>query len=229
MHWNTFAFVIFPYIAISVFVFGLVYRFLRDPFHWNAQSSEILEKRTIKWGAFLWHYAILGSLGGHIVGLLIPESVWSFFHIGRDVHLDLAAGFGAAFATGAWLGLAVLLLRRLVVKRVFEVTTLSTFAVLLLLSWVVAFGTYEVYVVRYDYLDDIGPWARGLITFRPEPQQMSDIPFAYKVHVLSAFVAFAVTPFTRLVHILAFPFTYAVRPYIPVRHRASLGVGQLDS
>jgi nitrate reductase gamma subunit len=220
MHWNTFAFLIFPYVAISVFALGLIYRFLRDPYHWNSGSSEMLEKRQIKWASFIWHYAILGSLGGHMIGLWLPERVWEFFHIGRDLHLALADGFGIAFATGAWLGLALFLWRRLTVKRVFEVTTLTTFAVLLILAWVVGFGAYQVYVARYDYLDSIAPWARGIVTFTAEPEQMSKVPFFYKVHILSALVAFAVTPFTRLVHIFTVPFPYALRPYIPFRRRS---------
>lgn len=37
--------VIFPYICVSVFVVGHIYRYRTDQFHWTAKSSEFVEKK----------------------------------------------------------------------------------------------------------------------------------------------------------------------------------------
>jgi nitrate reductase gamma subunit len=41
---NTLAFVVFPYISLAVFVLGHAYRYVTDPYSWNARSSQFLEK-----------------------------------------------------------------------------------------------------------------------------------------------------------------------------------------
>ncbi|HBG18111.1 MAG TPA: hypothetical protein DDY32_02215 [Desulfobulbaceae bacterium] len=47
MNWaNILAFLVFPYIALTIFVFGHGSRYLTDRYGWNAKSSEFLEKRS---------------------------------------------------------------------------------------------------------------------------------------------------------------------------------------
>ena len=40
---ENFAFVGFPYLALTTFVVGHAYRYLTDTFGWNARSSELLD------------------------------------------------------------------------------------------------------------------------------------------------------------------------------------------
>ena len=44
---NTLAFLVFPYLALTSFVVGHAYRYIADPFSWNAKSSEFLEKKNL--------------------------------------------------------------------------------------------------------------------------------------------------------------------------------------
>ena len=71
----------------------------------------------------------------------------------------------------------------------------------------------------YDYRESISPWLRGVLTFRPDASLMADVPLAFQLHVIAAFLLFAVWPFTRLVHFFSAPVAYPTRPYIVYRRR----------
>ncbi len=223
-YFNTFAFVIWPYVAVTIFGLGLIYRFVWDRHHWNSQSSEILDKNS-QIGSYAFHYGILGSLGGHVIGLLIPEKTWEWVGIPLNVHLALATVTGGILVGLVAIGLIMFLWRRVTKRRLFETTTVMTFAVLLLLLWIASFGAYMDYVKRFDYTSTIAPWIRSLCLFDPQPGFMIGVPFVYKVHVLSAFVAFALTPFSRLIHIFTVPMPYSIRPYLPFRRVRAPSLG----
>jgi nitrate reductase gamma subunit len=48
---------------------------------------------------------------------------------------------------------------------------------------------------------------------------MSNVPFFFQLHVLTATLLFMLWPFTRLVHVFSAPLAYFVRPYIVYRSR----------
>ena len=66
--------VIVPYVSLAVFVGGHVWRYRYDKFGWTTRSSQLYEKRLLRLGSPLFHFGILGVIGGHVVGLLVPES-----------------------------------------------------------------------------------------------------------------------------------------------------------
>ena len=72
-----FFFAYYPYICITLLLAGLAFRYVTDPGDWNARSSEIFEKTWLRRGSIIFHYAIILSFFGHIVGLLTPDSVES--------------------------------------------------------------------------------------------------------------------------------------------------------
>ena len=47
-HWDLdfIVFAIFPYISLSILIFGSIYRYLKSPGGCNSRSSEILEKTS---------------------------------------------------------------------------------------------------------------------------------------------------------------------------------------
>ncbi|WP_082246795.1 respiratory nitrate reductase subunit gamma [Acetobacter ascendens] len=52
MNWvEYFLFQIYPYLCLSVFVIGCWARFDRSQFSWRAESSEFLERKTLKWAS----------------------------------------------------------------------------------------------------------------------------------------------------------------------------------
>jgi nitrate reductase gamma subunit len=71
----------------------------------------------------------------------------------------------------------------------------------------------------YAYRESVSPYFRGIFSFRPDWQLMLHAPFIFQLHVVSAFVLYAVWPFTRLVHVWSVPVTYLGRAQILYRSR----------
>ena len=65
--------VVLPYVAITVFVVGHIWRYRYDKFGWTTRSSQLYERRLLRIGSPLFHFGILLVLLGHVGGLLIPS------------------------------------------------------------------------------------------------------------------------------------------------------------
>jgi len=218
---NTLAFLVFPYLALATFVVGHAYRYIADPFFWNAKSSEFLEKKNLYPGITLFHWGILLTLIGHAGGLLIPQTLFDMAGIDGRTHTRIAYGSGLVVGAAAFVGSILLFRRRMTVKRIRAITTLNDNATLAGLVIVTGLGVYNVVFGHFYVLDTIAPWIRGIVTFRPNPELMLNVPLSYKIHILSAFVLLGFSPFSRLVHIWSAPFTYPLRRYIVFRRRVS--------
>ncbi len=217
--WLTVFFFVFPWISITIFVAGFAYRYFWDQFNWNSQSSQLLEKNWLKWGSVFFHYGILGSFVGHVIGLLVPQQyVWrGVFGIPASTHETIAYAGGMVLGGAAFLGIVILLVRHISIPRILRTTTTNTFVTVLLILLPVFTGVLEVYILHDDMLVDVAPWIQSVMTFRPDPEHASHMALAYKIHVLSAFALFAFSPFSRLVHVWSVPVWYFLRPYISFR------------
>ena len=56
---NQFVWVIYPYLCLAIFVIGHIARYKYDQFSWTAKSSEMIEKKRLKWGSLLFHLGII--------------------------------------------------------------------------------------------------------------------------------------------------------------------------
>jgi nitrate reductase gamma subunit len=213
------AFVAFPYFCLAFFVVGHAYRYITDRYAWNSHGSELIEKSTLFYGSYLFHIGILGTLAGHAGGLLIPQSLYDMVGIDAAAHTVLAHYVGRVVGLAAFLGVLILLGRRILIRRIRLMTTPTDFAILVGLAVVTGFGTYAVFFGGFHVLDTIAPWIRGILTLQPNPALMAEVPLAYKLHILSAFGLLAFSPFTRLVHIWSVPVFYIFRRPILFRRR----------
>ncbi len=68
-----FLWVALPYLALGVFIVGHVWRWRYDQFGWTSRSTQLQERRLLKWGSPLFHYGTFAAIGGHVIGILIPE------------------------------------------------------------------------------------------------------------------------------------------------------------
>lgn len=59
--WHFLIFGVLPYVVIAVLVLGSLARFVLAPYSWKSQSSEILDKKDIFWGANLFHIGVISS------------------------------------------------------------------------------------------------------------------------------------------------------------------------
>jgi len=204
-------FVAFPYLCLAVFAVGHTYRYVTDRYAWNSHGSELIEKKNLFYGSYLFHFGILSTLAGHAAGLLIPQTVYDMVGIDAAAHTALAHYVGRVVGFCAFVGVLILLARRLFIRRIRLMTTAADFAVLFGLAFVTGIGTYDVFFGGFHVLDTIAPWIRGILILQPDPSLMADVPLAYKLHILSAFGLLAFSPFTRLVHIWSVPLFYIFR------------------
>jgi len=213
------AFQVFPYIALTVFVVGHGYRYYTDLYHWNSKSSELIDRDSLKVGITMFHWGIIFTFFGHFFGLLTPQAFLNRFGITSGIHEFAALYTGMLFGTMAFVGLLILLKRRLLRPRVHAASSTNDVILLIMLVFVVFLGTYNSYFKRFDVLYTIAPWIRSIVTLTPDPHLMNPVPWSYKIHILAALFLLGFSPFTRLVHIWSIPVTYFLRPCISFRRR----------
>jgi nitrate reductase gamma subunit len=219
---NTLAFLVFPYLALTTFVVGHLYRYLTNPYDWNSKSSELLDKKGLKFGITIFHWGIIFTLLGHGAGLLIPQRYWDAVGINSQAHTLFATYSGFIVGAMALLGLALLIYRRISKDRILATTSLNDFVTLGLLFFVVATGFANVVSGLYDHFDiltTIAPWLRGIVTLTPDPTLMLQVPLRFKIHILAVLALLGFSPFSRLVHIWSVPLTYLFRRLIVFRRR----------
>lgn len=225
--WATFWWAIFPYISLTIFVGGHIYRYATDRYGWGSHSSQILERRILGWASPLFHYGIILVLLGHVPGILIPSSWLDALGISESLYHLLAVGLGGIAGLMMVVGLVGLLWRRWTVERVRRISLFSDHLVLVVLLIVGLLGLgatygYQLFVEPYNYRLTVGPWFRSLFTFHPDVALMASAPLIYQLHVASTFVLYIIWPFTRLVHVWSFPIAYLRRATILYRARGGL-------
>lgn len=218
---NTLAFLVFPYIALTVFVVGHTYRYFTDEVTWNARSSEFLDKESLKYPIIIFHWGIIFTLIGHAGGMLIPQRVFDAVGISGEAHTRLAVYSGFFIGLAALVGSVLLVRRRMTRERIKIHTSVNDWITIGGLVFVIAVGMYNVVFGHYYVLDTVAPWIRSILIFAPKPELMTEVPPSYKLHILSALALIGFSPFTRLVHIWSVPLGYVNRRYILFRRRAA--------
>jgi len=220
---DQFAFQIYPYIAMAVFFIGSWARFDRGMYTWRTGSSQLLSSRGMRLGSNLFHVGILVVLGGHLVGLLTPHSVYSVVISAPHKQL-LAMVVGGVFGLMCLAGLSMLLIRRLTNPRVRATGTIGDTLILILLLIQLLLGLYTI-VTSTHHMDGsvmilLADWAQHIVTFRwGAASFVMGVPWVYKAHLFLGMTLFLVAPFTRLVHVWSIPVSYLWRPYQVVRRR----------
>ena len=214
--------VILPYAAMVVFVVGHIWRWRYDQFGWTSRSTQLQERRLLKWGAPLFHYATFAAIGGHILGILIPRSWTAAIGIPESFYHPFSAIAGSVAAIGVLVGAGILVFRRTTVPRVRATTSAVDYLALILLGIIVILGIYLTLGVQlvgagHEYRDTVSVWFRSLFTGSPDVQAIADAPIMFQVHATAAWAIFAVWPFSRLVHAWSYPLWYLWRPYVVYR------------
>ena len=71
---STFLWGVLPYLCVASLVGGTIWRYRYDKFGWTTRSSQLYENRLLRIGSPLFHFGVLGVVGGHVIGLLVPQS-----------------------------------------------------------------------------------------------------------------------------------------------------------
>jgi nitrate reductase gamma subunit len=223
---DIFLWVVIPYVAITIFILGHVWRYRDDQFGWTTRSSQLLERKMLKWGSPLFHYGALAAIGGHVLGILVPQSATSAVGIDEHAYHLISAVAGTLAGAAALTGLAILIYRRASVRRVAVTTSYVDLVVYALLFFVIALGmldtlSHNVFGAGdgYNYRHTVAIWFRGVFALQDHAQLMAGVPLVYQIHTLSAWAILALWPFSRLVHAWSIPVQYIGRPYILYRRR----------
>ena len=126
---------VLPYLALTVLVAGTAWRYRYDRFGFTTRSSQLHESRLLRVGGPLFHYALLLVIGGHIIGLLVPEAVTQRLHVSEEMYHASALAMGGVAGIAATAGLGILLVRRLRTPAVRRATSRSDRASIRCWSW----------------------------------------------------------------------------------------------
>jgi nitrate reductase gamma subunit len=215
---------VLPYVALALFVAGHVWRYRFDQFGWTSRSTQLLESRWLAWGSNLFHYGALAAIGGHVLGMLIPDWLTAAVGVSEPAYRVLSAAAGSVAGLACVAGFVILVVRRAYFPRVRRTTSPTDVAVYVLLALVIGLGLGETLAVNafgggYDYRATVAVWFRGIFVLDPRADLMVSAPLVYQIHAASAWLLYAVWPFSRLVHAWSLPVQYLGRPYILYRSR----------
>lgn len=220
---------VYPYIALAICLVGSWARFDLSQYSWKAGSSQIFsqtpaDRRYMRIASNLFHVGVLFILAGHFVGLLTPEAVYHHV-IGTAEKQLLAMMSGGFFGVLCFIGLVMLLHRRLFNPRVRASSSVSDILILVVLLTQLSLGLLTI-VASTQHLDGsvmvmLADWAQYTVTLQPQraAAAIAQVGLVYKLHVFLGLTLFVLFPFTRLVHFVSAPVWYLGRRYQIVRQK----------
>lgn len=215
----------YPYLCLTVFLLGSLLRFDREQYTWRSGSSQLLRRRQLIWGSNLFHVGVLVIFFGHFFGLLTPIWVFEALGISHSFKQGMAIGIGGVAGVFAFIGLTLLVHRRLFDARIRRTSSFGDIGILLLLYVQLILGLSTI-TVSLQHMDGhvmvkFMTWAQGILILQPGVSALiADVSPIFKLHLFLGMTIFLVFPFTRLVHIWSAPVWYLGRPgYQVVRTR----------
>ncbi len=222
---QNFLFGIYPYIALAVFFLGSLIRFDREQYTWKSDSSQLLRRGQLRLGSNLFHIGVLFLFFGHFVGMLTPHFIYEPF-ISSGAKQIMAMISGGTAGLLAFVGLTLLLHRRLTEPRI-RATSKTSDIVILLLLWLQLLLGLATIPLSAQHLDGsmmvrLAEWGQRIVTFRGGAVELLEgAGWIFKTHLFLGMTIFLIFPFTRLVHVWSgfAATTYVVRAWQLVRPR----------
>ena len=229
---TVFLFGVFPYIALLMFVGGLLYRLWGwlsagnitglysvavKAYSWDFGSrlGEVLRRifllytlsmsdKLVLVGSAMFHWGIWIALLGHLSLIVPPEQ----FGMPKEVHKAIALYVGGAAGVAALIGLMLLFIRRLVRPDVRRLSFLDDWFALVLLLALTAVGNYQALVLHPPYMETVAPWVQSVLIGSPRLDLAAQWDPATKLHVFLALLFIAYVPLGKLMH----PFSFLTMP-----------------
>lgn len=222
---NSIVFGWYPYLCVTVFLLGSLFRFDREQYTWRTGSSQLLRRRQLMWGSNLFHVGILIIFVGHFVGLLTPIRVFDIMGISHGFKQVLALVAGGVAGLMCLVGIALLTHRRLFDPRIRVNSSFGDTAILLILFAQLLLGLATI-PLSAGHLDGhemvkFMNWAQAIVMLQPDAAHyVLDVHPIFKAHLTLGMTIFLLFPFTRLVHVWSAPVWYlGRRGYQVVRSR----------
>ncbi len=207
----------YPYFAATVFLAGSLIRFDREQYTWRSGSSQLLRRRQLVLGSVLFHVGILLLFLGHLVGLLTPKEIYHAFGLSSGVKQVMAIVAGGLFGVCCFIGLTMLLHRRLFDPRIRRTSSLMDIAILAILWVQLVLGLVTLpfswaHREGGEIMVLLSLWAQKIVTFQADAAiYVADVPWVYQLHIFLGLTIFLIFPFSRLVHIWSAPIGYLGR------------------
>ena len=207
----------YPYFAATVFLAGSLIRFDREQYTWRSGSSQLLRRRQLVLGSVLFHVGILLLFLGHLVGLLTPKEIYHAFGLSSGVKQVMAIVAGGLFGVCCFVGLTMLLHRRLSDPRIRRTSSLMDIAILAILWVQLVLGLVTLpfswaHREGGEIMVLLSLWAQKIVTFQADAASyVADVPWVYQLHIFLGLTIFLIFPFSRLVHIWSAPIGYLGR------------------
>lgn len=227
-YFNHIVFGWYPYVCLTVFIVGSILRFEHAQYSWRSGSSQMLRKKQFRIGSNLFHFGILFLFFGHLFGLLTPTAIYTKF-ITVEQKQMLAIMAGGIAGTACFVGLSMLVHRRLFDARVRRASTFNDTAILLILWVQLTIGLITIpFSLQHsdgEVMLRLSHWAQGILTLNPEvSEEIMGLAWPYQVHLILGMTIFLLTPFSRLVHVFSAPVWFlGRRGYQLVRTKRPVG------
>ena len=200
-----FLFGVYPYICLTVFLLGSLLRFDRDQYTWKSDSSQMLRTGLLRWGSNMFHVGILFLFFGHLVGLLAPHVFYAHF-LDASVKQKIAIYSGGFFGVICFIGLSMLIYRRMFDERI-RYTSHKTDLAILLILWVQLVVGLITLPYSWAHSDGsvmliLADWAQRILTLRTvDTAVFAALPWPFLFHIVFGMTIFLLFPFSRLVHV----------------------------
>lgn len=208
-------FVWYPYVCLTACLLGSLIRFDKEQYSWRASSSQLLRRKQLRWGSNLFHFGVLFLLFGHAAGLLTPTSIYTLFVTVEQKQL-IAVMAGGIAGILCFIGLTMLLHRRLFDVRIRATSTTMDIVILLMLWTQLTLGLitlpYSLSHSDGSVMLILAHWAQGILTLQPvDARSLQGLAWPYLAHLVLGMTIFLIFPFSRLVHIWSAPVWYLGR------------------
>lgn len=215
---------ILPYITVTVFVAGLLFRLGRwasarivhnivltpaPPTLSGAATNYVAETLLFKslfkgdkslWaGAWFMHFALLSIIGGHVLGFAFLGEQFKYLGVTPEFSTYLSDLLGTTMGIIIWFALIYLLYRRLAIAEVKLVSNTADYLMLLLILAVVTLGNIMRLVPEFstDYIV-AQTFFMQFATFQPIEYEHFNIVFV--LHLLAVQLLLIIFPFSKLLH-----------------------------
>ncbi len=209
-----FLFIALPYVSLTVFLIGTIYRYKGTKFKFSSLSSQFLEGRKLFWGAVPFHWGLLFLFFGHLIAFLIPQGVLAWNR--EPLRLIILEVTGFAFGLTTLFGLLNLFIRRNTDARIRVVTSKMDIIIELLIIIQIILGLSIAYGYRWGsswFSAVLTPYLWSIFKLNPDINAIVNLPLIIQLHIAFAFLIVLLIPFSRLVHLLVPPLHYIWRPY----------------
>jgi len=164
-----FLFIALPYVALTIFLIGTVYRYRGTKFKFSSLSSEFLEGKKLFYGSVPFHYGIIFLFFGHLVAFLFPREVllWN----GHPVRLLILEVTAFIFGISALVGMLLLIIRRKTHARIQMVSTKMDLIIEVLILSQIFLGLWIAYGYRWGsswFAAVLSPYLMSIFTLDPQ-------------------------------------------------------------